>query len=210
MTIIEKQLDFYKNKKSGCTFASILAHNPSKYKWKHFIVNEVNNKKIDDIIIQAIKDRNISTVSIIFPSVISSEDFIYFITVLEKCENIVLEQDIVKNNYRCLGFRAKVFNNLSWISGFGNFDFLPKTRQAPYTELVFRVKNRPNFDKYMKPPIKGVVHLADMNMQGMEDNIFKRLWASSLLNTKKVLGHTPNLHSAAKTTYSIPSKLLKV
>lgn len=59
----------------------------------------------------------------------------------------------------------------------------------------------------MKKAPKNVLHLADMDMKGMNENKFKSLWYGSLDNTERVLGHRPDLRSAAKTTFAVPSRL---
>jgi hypothetical protein len=81
---------------------------------------------------------------------------------------------------------------------------LPKTRQTPYTEISFRVKPKPEYRKVMKPSHADTLHLADMYMHGIDDDVFKKLWGSSLARVASILGHKPNLKSAAKTTYAIP------
>lgn len=207
MGVLETQLEFYKKRKAGCIFAAIVAKNPKKYSWYHCILNQVDNTEIDEVIGGAIADKDISTLSIIFPSVKSEVELLHFISIFEKCKKVTIGQDIVENSSRCIGFRVSVNKDLSWVSGFGNFDFLPKTRQTPYTEIVFRVKPRPFYEWYMKPPMIGVIHLADMDMLSASKRVFKKWWNASLVNTKKVLGHSPNLLSAAKTTFSIPIQL---
>ena len=105
------------------------------------------------------------------------------------------------------------FNNVRFcferaiVSGFGNFDFFPRTRQAVFTEIVFRSKPRPVYDWVMKETAPGVVHLADMDMRGMQENKFKAIWYGSFDSTEKVLGHKPDLKSAARTTFAIPLDL---
>jgi len=204
--ILKKQLDFYRNRKAGCIFAAIVARNPKRYGWNHVILNEANHNEIDNIISKSI-DSSSSTLSLLFPNVISNNEFLNFIQELSKSKYIILEQNIIYESMHCLGFRVKINDTLSWISGFGNFSFLPKTRQTPYTEIVFRIKPRPFYEWHMKAPIKNVIHLADMDMLGTSKRIFKKWWKDSLKNTRKVLGHSPNLLSAAKTTYSIPVEL---
>ena len=95
------------------------------------------------------------------------------------------------------------------MTGFGNFNFLPKTRQSVFTEIMFRSKARPPYEKVMKKTPEGIIHLADMDMKGMSDNKFKSLWYGSFDNTESVLGHKPDLKSAAKTTFAVPLSMWK-
>lgn len=78
-----------------------------------------------------------------------------------------------------------------------------------FTELTFRTKARPQYKKVMKEAPPGVLHLADMDMKGMGENKFKSLWFGSFDNTEKILGHKPDLRSAAKTTFAVPVSLWK-
>lgn len=61
----------------------------------------------------------------------------------------------------------------------------------------------------MKEAPDGVIHLADMDMKGMSENKFKALWYGSLDRAEEVIGHRPDLRSAAKTTFAVPASLWK-
>lgn len=207
--IKNEQLAFYKARKAGCIFAAICARDPIKYGWKHVVLDDLSSRTIDEIITNGIKEAATSTISLLFPAVVTNSDLLRLISELQDCHHIVLESNVKFENMRCLGFRVKVGENLSWVSGFGNFEFLPKTRRTPYTEIVFRVKPRPTYEWHMKPPLKGVLHLADTDMLGVPLRTFKKWWNASFKNTKLVLGHSPNLLSAAKTTYAIPVEMFE-
>jgi hypothetical protein len=59
----------------------------------------------------------------------------------------------------------------------------------------------------MKEAPQGVIHLADMDMKGMNENKFKSLWYGSFDRTEEIIGHKPDLRSAAKTTFALPRSL---
>jgi len=61
----------------------------------------------------------------------------------------------------------------------------------------------------MKEAPLGVIHLADMRMHGMSENKFQSLWYGSFDNTERVIGHKPDLRSAAKTTFAVPVSMWK-
>jgi len=199
----KEQTEFYRTKKAGCIFAAFVAKNPSKYGWHQEIV-DADTGQVNSIIEQAIDNQSISTLSLIFPSIQNATDLVALIDQVVKSNLIFIEQDVLFEGYRCLGLRVQINESKSWVSGFGPFEFLPKTRQSPFTELTFRVKPRPDYKWFMKPPISGVIHLADMDMKGLQKRTFTKWWNASIKNTKKILGHSPNLKSAAKTTYAIP------
>lgn len=56
----------------------------------------------------------------------------------------------------------------------------------------------------MKEAPEGVIHLADMDMKGMKDIQLQYLWDGSFKNTERIIGHKPDLRSAAKTTFAVP------
>lgn len=123
--------------------------------------------------------------------------------------HITLEQEDEFADSVCLGYRIQVGEVKSWVTGFGSFDFLPKTRQAVFTAITFRSKPRPVYKHVMKESPEGVVHLADMDMKGMNENRFKSLWYGSFDATELILCHKPDMRSAAKTTFAVPLALWK-
>lgn len=207
-SIIQAQLDFYRKGNSGCLFAAHAANNPERYEWT-LTVSDASLASIEDIVARSIGDENTSTQSIIFPSVVNEADLVLLLSTLKESQFFSLGQREEYSEEVCLGFRVHVGDLKSWLTGFGNFNFLPLTRQALFTEIVFRTKKRPEYEKVMKPTQSDVIHLADMDMKGMQENKFKALWYGSFDQTKKILGHKPDLRSAAKTTFTIPVKLCK-
>lgn len=206
MSVIKTQLEFYKRGGAGCLFAAHAANNPSKFEWR-LSVSDVDEEKIEFLVQEAVILPDVSTQSIIFPSVIHVSELKYLLTVLQKVPSFFLEQEQEHEKMMCLGFRVRIGGKVSWITGLGGFSFLPKTRQAVFTEIVFRSKPRPVYEWVMKEAPKDVLHLADMDMKCMSENKFKALWYGSLDNTEKLLGHKPDMRSAAKTTFAVPLRL---
>jgi hypothetical protein len=205
-SVIKTQLEFYKRGGAGCLFAAHAANNPSKYEWR-LSVCEVSAEGIEALVQEAVTLPAISTQSIIFPSVIRSKELSALLSVLQEVPSFFLEQEEEYEKMMCLGYRTHIGENVSWVTGLGGFTFLPKTRQAVFTEIVFRSKPRPDYEWVMKEAPENVLHLADMDMKGIGENKFKALWYGSLDNTEKVLGHKPDLRSAAKTTFAVPLHL---
>jgi hypothetical protein len=204
--IIATQLDFYRKGLAGCMFAAHAAQDPGRYEWR-FDVCDAEVDKIENLIQTAIDKPDVSTQSIIFPAVANEGDLILLLRLLLQVPSISLGQEEQFEDTICLGYRVAIGHLKSWVTGFGQFTFLPKTRQTVYTEIVFRTKPRPLYEKTMKPSPDGIVHLADMDMKQMKEKQFKALWRNSFDNTEKHLGAKPDLRSAAKTTFSIPSLL---
>jgi hypothetical protein len=204
--IIQTQLEFYRKGGAGCLFAAHAASDPKKFDWR-LTISHVDAAQITAIAQEAIYEPHISTQSIIFPTVVQAEDLLKLLSVLSEALPFSLGMQEQFKRMMCLGFRVKVGDEQSWVAGFGNFRFLPKTRQAVFTEVVFRSKSRPKYDHVMKEAPPGTIHVADMDMKGMSENKFKSLWYGSFDRTEKLLGHKPDLRSAAKTTYAVPVRL---
>jgi hypothetical protein len=59
----------------------------------------------------------------------------------------------------------------------------------------------------MKEAPPDTLHVADMDLLGISENKFKALWYGSFDRTEAVLGHKPDLRSAAKTTFVVPTRI---
>ena len=206
--VIAAQLEFYRNNKAGCAFAAFTAKAPQKYGWSQKVISPTA-ASIDAATEEAIASTETTMVSLIFPDVSTLESLLSLVATFQSTHYIFLEQNLVFDDFHCLGFRAKVGSFVSWISGFGPFDFFPVTRRSPFTEVALRVKPRPDYKHIMKKAPAGVIHLADLDMLGMAEAAFKKMWYGSLDRTAQLLGHKPDLKSAAKTTFSIPTTLTR-
>lgn len=202
--IISRQLAFYKKGRAGCLFAAVAAKKPSRYGWVQHVVFDFNQQKIDGLIEEAINTPDVTMVSLIFPTVTTPELLMKFIDSIQSGNFLFLEQSFSYEDMQCLGLRARIGSLSSWVSGFGPFEFFPLTRQAPYTELAFRVKPRPNYKKVLKPSPPNVIHLADLHMINMTWTVFRSLWFATFNKVEKILGRKPNQKSAAKTTFVVP------
>lgn len=149
-------------------------------------MNEPTANEIDETILELAGDKNTSTLSLLFPKVMNIAGLQNLIATLKQCKEITFEETTYQN-YLCIGLRVKISDKLSWISGFGPFDFLPKTRQAPFVEIAYRIKDRPEYDCVMKESPKNTLHLANINMGDISKEHFEIYSNASLENTKKIL-----------------------
>ncbi len=205
--LLARQLAFYREKRAGCLFAAAAAKDPARYGWTHCF-SEADEAEIDRLVRKAIEGPATTMVSLLFAEVRTRWEFLQFLGALRRSETLVLEQVEVAFGSTCFGFRARVGDLLSYVTGFGDFEFLPETRRAPLVELVMRVKPRPDYDYVFKEAPPGVIHLADLDMRGMDRDRLWGLWEGSFAQTERMLGKKPDLRSAARTTYSLPAELV--
>src|SRR5207245_2474860 len=117
-----------------------------------------------------------TTLSLLFPTVSTTDDLVGFLGMLKKCDLLVLEQTEEYADSICLGFRALIGSLRSYVTGFGNFPFFPATRRASFVELATRVKPRPQYDFVFREAPRDVIHLADMDMLGVKRDKLWELW----------------------------------
>ena len=67
--IIDAQLQFYRNGAAGCLFVAHAANNPEKYDWKLSVVEDTDTDQIRRLVSDALAVEEISTQSLIFPTV---------------------------------------------------------------------------------------------------------------------------------------------
>lgn len=203
--VLQEQMSFFRSNSTGCGFAAYAARNPGHFGWKQVVVDS-DPEAVDRALSDAIQEPETSTLSLVFPDINRPEHLWEFVKALGASDGIFVGQDEMLLGQRCIGLRARVRELTSWITGFGNFEFLPLTRRAPHVELTIRTKARPDYKVILKEAPKMVVHLADMHLRGISRQDFSALWEASLRRTASILGHAPDLRSAAKTTFSFPAE----
>jgi hypothetical protein len=196
-------LDFFVRNASGCAFAAHVARDPDRFEWAIEIVRVGQMGAVDEIILNAVADEGTSTLSLVFPDVLTQADLIGLIPMLDR-DTIFLHETKDVNSNRCYRFRSRIGDEVSYISGFAPFEAMPITRRAEIVSIVMRVGRRPAYDWDFKTPEPGIIHVADMDMKGLADRNLKRMWQNSFLRTAGLLGHKPDEESAAKTTFVIP------
>jgi len=200
------QNEFYKRGDAGCRFAEYVAQYPGKYKWEQQVFETVDVSKIDAYVQGSVANPDVQMVSIILPTVVDEKTLKEMIdTLTTKSSVFFQEPEEEYQGFRLIRLRAHILGKTAWVSGFGPMNFLPKTRQAPHTELIVRVAERPNYKKsIMTPTPHDQLHVADLEIPEMGKNEFTKTFQESFKNTTHILGHGADELSAAKTTFILP------
>lgn len=175
---MDANLQFIKQGKTGCVFATIMARNPDKIGWVRIL-----NPKTLTI------PENAYIVSYIFENKTKEQ-------VIDWALSQGMYLDITSKN--TTGLRFKNDNGISWVQYFGN-DSHVETRKTPNAELLFCVKLPAK--SYAKVGFKGVLHLAHASVEHIKENTLDTIWDSCFKRTKKILGFSPTIEEAAKTTF---------
>lgn len=175
---MDKNLEFIRRGKTGCVFATILARDTKKANWERIF----NPEKLE-------YNEKSQIVSFIFEDKNKEE-------VLKWALDQGMYEDITSKNTTGLRYKGK--NGISWVQYFGK-DSHVKTRQTPYSELLFCTKLPKKY--YYKVGFKGVLHLAHASIEHFKENTLDTIWDSCFKRTKKILGFTPTVEEAAKTTF---------
>lgn len=174
----DPNLDFIRNGKTGCLFASVLAKNPSKVGWRRVVNPTTIDIKEDDYIL-----------SLIFPDG-DKESVLKW-----ALDNGMYLEDTSDTTH---GLRYKIGDNVAWVQYFGQDSHVP-TRQSPQSELLLCVKVAKNF--YNKVGFKGILHLAHGSVEYIRKSKLDRMWEQCYVATKKFVGHTLGIAEASKTTF---------
>ena len=201
--LISEHLDFFTKNASGCAFAAHAARDAQHFGWGLTIIRRHELADIDSRLQVLIEDPNTSTLSVLFPDVQTDDELDALLPAING-KVLFLHEKLDTLTNRCYRYRAHIHGEVSYVSGFGPFSYMPVTRRTLITALVIRVAARPVYDWHLKEPTPGILHVADMDMKGMPDRTLKRMWNNSFLRTAGLLGHKPDEESAAKTTFVVP------
>jgi len=175
---MDKNLKWMQKGNLGCVFATYFSQNHDKYGWKRFL----NPTELPDF-------QDYSSVSLIF------EGFDLKQTRYWALQNGFYEEKI---NDECIGLRLKVGDKVAWVQYFGQESHV-KTRQTPYSELIFKVGNP--IDTFHKVKVEEILHLAQMAINTSIKKFAESFWKKSFENTRKIIGRELGVKEAAKTTW---------
>lgn len=199
------QRDWHIRGQNGCVFSMNAARRFDQSQWSSTVCSELpDSDTMRATIKAAVADKDNQLHSFIFPNITSSEG-VYELVQRSVEAGCILRQDN-RDGVHITRLRWAIGDVESWVLGFAPIGAVPVTRQAPFTELVFRTKTK---TKVIHPDLNNdpsQAHVADVDL-GFDMVALGKLMKKSLERTAKLLGgvaiRTETHGAKAKTTYGI-------
>lgn len=208
--VAQVQSDWHRQGQNGCLFAKVLNSARPTYGWDTIVVPEgpveQAARRVEEHTRVGIAAEGTRIVSLIFPWLTADEELAALLRGLARIPGWSVSlmgpgEDPVMLAVRVALQEGEVD---SWVLGFGPFTFLPRTRRAPFTELVVPVKPKVAGQHRMDDDMTRS-HLADVPVPALLDPKFEGLVASTGAHRLFVLGGTEDARAKAKVTYAIPA-----
>ncbi|MDQ3098260.1 MAG: hypothetical protein M3Q44_00750 [bacterium] len=214
--IVQVQRHWHSRGQNGCVFAQAIAANAPDRGWVGAVVNQPVIKIAEPEQLQAIEakiqaaiaDPETQVQSLLFPQVTSEQDLVDLVRAVSQVPSVYIARQGHYDEFSTVALRIAINEDqvLSWLMGFGPFEFFPNTRQAPVTEIAIRVKPKPDEIFHRLNQDREAAHLADTPIY-MEERVAEGLWQATYERTRNILGGEPDMFSAAKVTFSVPRRL---
>lgn len=212
--VIATQRHWHTHGQNGCVFAQVAATRADDVGWdsrvlsKEGLLSEGKNvvHKIDEIFEGAINNEGNQNLSLLFPNIETPQQLVTLLKDIRDTSTKIIVHDTQLTDYTVLALRGKLGGGvLSWLVGFGPFDFLPLTRQSPITEIAIRTKKKPEIIFHKLNQDRDAAHLADIPL-GLNDKLMDTLLDKTKSRTGEILAGTSRKLSSAKVSFAIPTK----
>ncbi len=187
--IAQVQRHWHSRGQNGCVFAQAIASNAPIRGWEQTVLNMSVDEiakpemvtQIDKTIQDSITDSTTQVRSLLFPQVTQPKDLVKLVRVLDTVPSIFTAKEDHYEELSTVALRIDLKDKgvLSWLMGFGPYDFFPNTRQAPITEVAIRVKEKPETIFHRLNQDRETAHLADTPIY-MEDRGCRKIMVSYL------------------------------
>lgn len=208
--------DWHGTGQTGCLFARRLSDVASHSAWPAVVFlggDPVDlSRQVRDLaepaLHEAIVRPDCELVSFLFPGVSTVLGLREVCDLLVANTGITLSEDRSNAGVSLVTLRLGISgeDTLSWVMGFGPFVNWPATRQAPVLEFAIRVKPKPESLFHKLNQDSTAAHLADSDPRLTESQM-EKVFDRTERTTRDVLGAAPDFRSAAKVTFSFPSRL---
>jgi hypothetical protein len=209
--VLAVQRHWFQSGQSGCAFSRQLVRDERSSGWRARVVRRLRanpdrsqRAHLNAILDDAIDDPGCELLSLVFPEVESGADLSHLIETLSRLDRGVLLEPQVHDELVAVSIRFRLAGDvLAWVLGFGSFSFLPATRQAPVTEILFRTKRGTVGDLDVPAHDASQAHVADVPLR-MDSRRFGRLWSGSIRQTQSILGREKRTFSRARISFALP------
>ena len=199
---------------SGCVFAQHLMASSASAAWHAFVCPSPATPEdgdwthsLDELIAREIANPSCELMSMLFPATVTESQLVVLIRTLLGCDRMELLPLQVACESVGVSLRLNVgMANVceSWVLGFGPFECLPATRQAPVTEIVFRTKESAHAPRQEGVRSGNYVHVADFPLH-LPEKKRASLWHASVLNRQALLGPHDETFAKARFSFALPA-----
>jgi hypothetical protein len=233
-SVLDQQFQWHKKSLQGCAFAGKMANEAIKAKDGGFYFNywarrvlgghgEDAVRAMMEFVAGSHLDEQRQIASLLFPDVTTREHLVALMQAmrLHYVGALIDIQDCPSSPHTLVRIRLPLSDGITaYALGFGQFDWMPVTRQAPYTELVLPLKTKQQLQqKYQRHSISQslptskarhpdptFVHLADVQMEGITNDTERdsRFWENTQAMKLAKLNNVGLDLAKGKITFSFP------
>ena len=213
----EVYLDWLLRGQVGCIFAQIFGRRRNRTSLHTVVVyGDGENDpaqlsgRIDAAACDAVTDSHVEALSVILPTVLTSESLVRLLISLSTRQNWRVELERRwRRTLTLVGIRLQIADNV-WaeVLGMGPFAFLPQTQQSPVTSIEIRTKTeRAKRSKIHPDTLAG--HLADISTVGLITRGCHRILFNALTPQLRlrILGGRGDARAKAGITFAVPAAL---
>jgi hypothetical protein len=200
---------------TGCLFARRLAAISEERRWPTVVFASASSavlarqlsESLESELAAALAAPSCEILSLLFPRIETLAELRELCELLRAHSPIEVSEQQTPEGFTIIAMRLALAPDgpLSWIMAFGPFAAWPPTRRGPFLELAIRVKPKPDHLFYKLNQDHSAAHLADSD-PGLSEDQFSKLFERTEKATRDVLGTAPDERSAAKATFSFPTK----
>jgi hypothetical protein len=208
--------DWHTRGQTGCLFARRLSAISDQTKWPSVVYSASSpaafadelSASLEAELAAALDAPACEILSLLFPFVETIADLRRLCLLVSAHSAIRSTEWETEDGFSITAMRLALSDEgpLSWIMAFGPFPDWPPTRRAPILELAIRVKPKPDGLFYKLNQDHDLAHLADSD-PSLNPEQFAKVFDRTGKATRDVLGAAPDRRSAAKATFSFPTRL---
>lgn len=207
--VAEATFGWARTGQTGCLFATLLAAGPGAAGWQSLVIPEA----VSDDTLRALLDARLATkpeaATVVFPWADTATALAALVSQLARLPDwhgVVIHGDEPPGLVRIgLRWRLPIEDHASWVLGFGPFEFLPFTRRAPFTALVFRCGAAYTLPR-RRVEDHNEVHLADLPAP-VDEVRYDRMWRRTVERKASLLAGELEGGAKARVTFTLPADL---